>query len=83
MNHVLIATALPVVYESLDDLRSRRERLVSGVQRLVDEGVTIDTTNTLIPTNFFAVYQGENDRDLHANLGRVYEWHVDIGKSPC
>jgi predicted O-linked N-acetylglucosamine transferase (SPINDLY family) len=26
----------------------------------------------LIPTNFFAVYQGENDRELHANLGRIY-----------
>ena len=72
VNHILIATALPVVYESLDDLRLRRERLVSGVQRIVDEGVSIDTNNTLIPTNFFAVYQGEDDRDLHANLGRIY-----------
>jgi uncharacterized protein (TIGR03032 family) len=72
VNHVLIATALPVVYESLDDLRSRRERLVTAVERLVNDGVTIDTTKQLIPTNFFAVYQGENDRDLHANLGRIY-----------
>jgi uncharacterized protein (TIGR03032 family) len=72
VNHVLIATALPVVYESLDDLRKRRERLVNGVQRLADEGLVIDTTNTLVPTNFFAAYQGQNDRDLHANLGRIY-----------
>jgi protein O-GlcNAc transferase len=60
-------------------LRIRRERLVSGVQRLADDGVTIDTANTLIPTNFFAVYQGENDRDLHANLGRIYRG-VDLCK---
>jgi protein O-GlcNAc transferase len=25
-----------------------------------------------VPTNFFAAYQGCNDRDLHANLGRIY-----------
>jgi predicted O-linked N-acetylglucosamine transferase (SPINDLY family) len=72
VNHVLIATALPVVYESLEDLRARRKRLEDDVQRLADGGLTIDTTRTLIPTNFFAVYQGENDRTLHANLGRIY-----------
>jgi protein O-GlcNAc transferase len=79
VNHVLIATALPVVYESMDDLRERRERLVGGVKKLADEGLSIDTTNTLVPTNFFAAYQGENDRDLHANLGRIYRG-VDLSK---
>lgn len=77
VNHVLIATALPVVYESTDDLHTRRERLVNCVADLVQQGVTIDTTNTLVPTNFFAVYQGANDRDLHANLGRIYRG-VDV-----
>jgi uncharacterized protein (TIGR03032 family) len=72
VNHALIATALPVIYESLEDLRIRRHRLMESVQRLVEEKVAIDTTHTLIPTNFFAVYQGENDRDLQENLGRVY-----------
>jgi predicted O-linked N-acetylglucosamine transferase (SPINDLY family) len=48
------------------------------VQRLVDGGVTVDTTSQLIPTNFFAAYQGENDRELHANLGRIYR-----GASVC
>lgn len=79
VNHVLIATALPVVYESMDDLHERRERLVRGVQKLADEGLSIDTTNTLVPTNFFTAYQGENDRDLHANLGRIYRG-VDLCK---
>jgi predicted O-linked N-acetylglucosamine transferase (SPINDLY family) len=72
VNHVLIATALPVIYESADDLRTRRRRLLAEVQRRADNGLTIDTTNTLVPTNFFAAYQGDNDRDLHANLGRIY-----------
>jgi predicted O-linked N-acetylglucosamine transferase (SPINDLY family) len=72
VNYALIATALPVVYESLEDLETRRKRLVKGVESLVERGISIDTTSTLIPTNFFAVYQGENDKSLHANLGRVY-----------
>ncbi|MCC7475501.1 MAG: TIGR03032 family protein [Pirellulales bacterium] len=72
VNHVLIATALPVVYDSVEDLHARRQRLVSQVKQLADDGLAIDTTNTLVPTNFFAAYQGENDRDLHANLGRIY-----------
>jgi predicted O-linked N-acetylglucosamine transferase (SPINDLY family) len=41
--------------------------------------VTIDTTRTLAPTNFYAAYQGENDRPLHANLGRIYRG-VDLCK---
>jgi protein O-GlcNAc transferase len=72
VNHVLIATALPVIYDSVADVQQRRERLLDGVQRIVDDGITIDTESTLVPTNFFAAYQGENDRDLHANLGRIY-----------
>lgn len=72
VNHVLIATALPVIYDSVSDVRERRQRLLGGVQRLVDQGIVIDTAATLVPTNFFAAYQGENDRDLHANLGRIY-----------
>jgi predicted O-linked N-acetylglucosamine transferase (SPINDLY family) len=79
VNHVLIATAQPVVYESMDDLRERRESLERGVQRLADKGLSIDTTNTLVPTIFFAAYQGENDCDLNANLGGIYHG-VDMCK---
>jgi uncharacterized protein (TIGR03032 family) len=73
VNHVLIATALPVIYESLADLQRRRQRLESEVQRLADEGVRVDATSSLVPTNFFAAYQGLDDRPLHANLGRIYQ----------
>ena len=73
VNHVLIATALPVIYDSIEDVQQRRQRLLDGVQKIVDAGVKIDTAATLVPTNFFAAYQGENDRDLHANLGKIYQ----------
>jgi uncharacterized protein (TIGR03032 family) len=81
INRALIATALPVIYESVEDLVRRRRRLVEGVQQLVDQQVTIDTADTLVPTNFFAAYQGENDRELHANLGRIYRGHSVLEQS--
>jgi protein O-GlcNAc transferase len=72
LNLVLLATALPVIYRSPSHLAAWRERLESEVQRLVDDGLQIDTSNTLVPTSFFAAYQGENDRELHDHLGRIF-----------
>ncbi|HEX3724771.1 MAG TPA: TIGR03032 family protein, partial [Pirellulales bacterium] len=72
INRVLLATSLPVVYESSDDLKSRRLLLEQRIRRLVDDGVAIDTRSTVAPTNFFAAYQGGNDFDLQRDLARVY-----------
>jgi predicted O-linked N-acetylglucosamine transferase (SPINDLY family) len=72
VNRLQMVTSLPLIYASADDLQHRRRRLESNVQRLVDEGFAIDTTRTLVGTNFSAVYQGYNDRDLQRNLGRIY-----------
>lgn len=72
LNRVLMATASPVIYASRSDLRGWRERIETEVQNLVDEGVRIDTSDTLVPTNFFVAYQGENDRALNENLGRIF-----------
>jgi uncharacterized protein (TIGR03032 family) len=72
LNRVLLATALPVIYSSPGDLAAWRERTETEVQRLLDDGVQIDTSNTLVPTNFFAAYQGRDDRALHEKLGRIY-----------
>jgi uncharacterized protein (TIGR03032 family) len=72
MNRVMLATSLPVVYESTEDLRRRRQRLEASVQSLVDEGVSIDTTHAIVPTNFFAAYQGHDDCDLQRKLSRIF-----------
>ena len=72
VNKALIATALPVVYESAGDVAARREQLEGKVGELAAEGFEIDTTATLIPTNFFLAYQGLDDRPIHENLGRIY-----------
>ncbi len=68
-----MATALPVVYKSCDDVRRWRRRLEDGVRQLADEGLKIDTTNTLNPTTFFLAYQGENDREVMRQLGQIYQ----------
>jgi protein O-GlcNAc transferase len=72
LNRVLIATALPVIYASIDDAAVRRQRLEDQVRELAESEVRIDTSDTLIPTNFFAAYHGQDDRALHANLGRIF-----------
>lgn len=72
MNLVLGATVLPVIYDSVDDVHAWRSRLAECVRTLADAGVTVDTSDTLIPTHFSLVYQGENDRDVMQGLGRVY-----------
>ena len=72
MNFVLGAKVLPVLYDDLEHLKYWRSRYVQCVQALVADGVQIDTANALADTSFYLAYQGENDRDIMANLGKVY-----------
>jgi len=72
VNRALIATALPVIYDSANELGRRRARLEQNIDALVADGVEIDTTDALVPTSFFTPYQGRNDRELQEQLGRVY-----------
>lgn len=73
VNQVLIATALPTIYESMADLRERRLQLTARIAELAASSLRIDTTNTLVPTSFFTAYQGENDRELNRHLGQIYQ----------
>jgi len=72
VNKALIATALPVVYTDEDELRSHRSRIEHELEALARDGLEIDTTDALVPTNFFAAYHGFSDRGLHESLGRIY-----------
>jgi predicted O-linked N-acetylglucosamine transferase (SPINDLY family) len=72
VNRVMLATALPVVYESVEDVCRRRERLLAEVDRLLADGVSIDTTCTIVPTTFFAAYQGFDDCELQRKVARLY-----------
>ncbi len=76
---VILATSLPPVYASQDDLRNHRNRLLSEVEKLVRDEVTVDVTNSSAPTMFYGAYQGQNDRDLQRNLAKVFRG-PDIAK---
>lgn len=72
INLALAAKVLPVIYEDLEHLRYWRERFVTCVRQLVADGITIDTTDSLVDTSFYLAYQGFNDREVMADLGQVY-----------
>ena len=69
----VIALALPVIYAHEKEVAARRDRLEANVQMMLDSGRTIDTTDQAVPTNFYCVYQGRNDRPVHQKLGRVFQ----------
>ena len=72
MNIVLGAKVLPIVYENKEQVTYWRNRYATCVDALVKDRIEIDTTHALADTAFYLVYQGENDRDIMKNLGKVY-----------
>lgn len=72
MNLVLAAKALPIVYESIEQLQYWRDRYTKCVKALAIDKVKIDTTNVFVDTSFSLAYQGENDRELMGTLGQIY-----------
>lgn len=69
---VMLSNALPTIYQSVDEVRQVRDRLEQNIEQLIADGVTIDTTGTIVPTLFYLAYQGYNDRDVHRQMARVY-----------
>jgi predicted O-linked N-acetylglucosamine transferase (SPINDLY family) len=68
---VLYETLLPVLYDSVADVRKARAQLTRNLRRLEADRVRVDPTQELFPTHFYLAYQGENDRDLHTAMGRL------------
>jgi protein O-GlcNAc transferase len=73
------AILLPPIYPSLADLRERRQRLIDNLARLHAEGVSMDPTREIVPTLFYLVYQGLNDREIHRAFARLYRSAEDEG----
>lgn len=73
MSRMLAATVLPVIYDSAEELTAWRRRFRSQVRDLADGGLRVDTLSSQIPTNFLLAYQGENDRQIASDLGRIYQ----------
>lgn len=70
---ILLATMLPPVYASHDELEETWARLERGVGELVSDGVSVDTTRVIVPTMFYCAYFGRNDRAVQEQMARVYQ----------
>ena len=69
---IVVATMLPLIYESMDHLRSSRQTFTENIRRLEEEGVRLDLNHETAQPPFFLIYQGMNDRDLQLALRRLY-----------
>lgn len=71
---VRIATMLPVIPQSSDDIAGWRARFLENVARLAEEPLTLtDPAKDVGATNFYLAYHGQNNRDLHRAVARLYE----------
>jgi predicted O-linked N-acetylglucosamine transferase (SPINDLY family) len=67
------ALLLPVIYESLDELRLERDRLRGSLERLDAGPLAVgDPYHNVGVTAFYLAYHGLDDRDLLAKLAAVY-----------
>jgi protein O-GlcNAc transferase len=80
MNRLLHALALPVLYDSKEDVDRWRLRIESLLEKMIDDGIVVDTTESLIPTTFFLAYQGKNDRRVMERMGKVIRGKQSIAK---
>ncbi len=58
LNRLLAASVLPVVYDSQADIDFWRNRQLRILKDLAASGEQVDATESLVPTCFFAAYQG-------------------------
>ncbi len=64
LNRLLAASVLPVIYDSVTDLEFWRRRQMKILSELASSGEYVDATASLVPTCFFAAYQGLCDREV-------------------
>lgn len=66
-----LATVLPVICPSAEEIRQSRQRLVDALTTLVREGVRLDPIERPLGTLFYLAYQGMNDRPVHELVARL------------
>ncbi len=77
----VLAAMLPPIYESKSDLEQRRTKLLENIAGLVRDQVVLDFGSEEISPNFYAAYQGKNDRELQQLLARLYSRPSGDGQS--
>jgi len=69
---IALATRLPVIYQSMTELRSWREHLTQEVRELRDQQGVHDLTEEPGLNLFYLAYQGSNDRDIQREVACLY-----------
>jgi protein O-GlcNAc transferase len=68
---LLAATRLPVVYDSADDVRRWRDRLVEGLAQLKRDGVRVPIEHEAVPPLFYLPYQGLDDVQVQRDFASL------------
>lgn len=72
-NRVRLATLLPPIYGSLDEVGRWRERYTGSLQALTGQNLRIEDPLTEVgQTNFYLAYQGGDDRPLQELAASLY-----------
>lgn len=66
-----LASVLPVIAESVEELARCRQLLVDALTAMVGEGVQLDPIRRPLATLFYLAYQGQNDRPIHELVARL------------
>jgi predicted O-linked N-acetylglucosamine transferase (SPINDLY family) len=71
---IKLATMLPVVLSSVEEVATIRKKFEDNLDALLKEDLTLkDPVLEVGQTNFYLAYQGYNDRDLQMKVARLYE----------
>jgi predicted O-linked N-acetylglucosamine transferase (SPINDLY family) len=71
---IKLATMLPTIVGTRQDVTAVRKKYEEQVNGLLDEGVTLkDPLKEVGQTNFYLAYHGQNDRELQVKIARLYE----------
>ena len=71
---IKLATMLPAILPSVQDVATIRKRFEENVDALLKEELTLkDPIEEVWQTNFYLAYQGRNDRKLQTKIARLYE----------
>ncbi len=71
-HQVQLATLLPLIYQSREDVLRWRQRLTDNLRQLHEQHFSMDLTDDTASPPFALAYQGFNDRDLQRDLARLY-----------
>ena len=71
---ILLATLLPAIAASKEEVLAIRRNFQQQVSRLSSRGLSLeDPVKEVGTTNFYLAYQGFNDRDIQQSVSRLYE----------